>query len=77
MTTRERKIEFIEHQFAWGEDFKAIMTLFYRHGLEWLTDEQLNDIINDRLDEWKQIRRRNRKSREFYRTHSIMDGADL
>lgn len=78
-TTKARKIEFIEHQFSWGEDFKAIMTLFYRHGLEWLTDEQLDDIINDRLGEWKQMRRRNRENRKLYSSRSVMDfdGADL
>ena len=73
MTSKARKIEFIEHQFALGDAVAAVRCMFAREGLEWFTDEQLADIINYQVDEWKQMRQRSRKNREFYRTHSIMD----
>ena len=64
-TTRERKIEFIEHQFSYLEDERIMLSLFRRAGLDWLVDEQLEAIINEWLEVQKQTRRMNRQNREI------------
>ncbi|HEU4345755.1 MAG TPA: hypothetical protein VFU31_29755 [Candidatus Binatia bacterium] len=70
-TTRERKLKFLKDG---GLSLREGVTeMLAVRGDDWLTDEQIADLVRFLIDIQKDMQRRNRKNREFYRTHSIMD----
>lgn len=64
MTTRERKIEFIKRNFVHLRDEAIVMGLFRRKGLDWLFEEQLDEVISEWLVIHKQVQRLNRRNRK-------------
>lgn len=61
-TTRERQMKFIED---FGRD--ALKTgateMLASFGPDWLTDEQVLDIVRDKIDGWRTASRRNIRNR--------------
>ncbi|GLQ36711.1 hypothetical protein GCM10007908_03310 [Rhizobium albus] len=63
-TTRERRIRFIK-AFGTHALEKAISEAVYRLGAEnFLTDEQLDEIVQQQVADWRSTERSNRRSRE-------------
>jgi hypothetical protein len=61
-STRERKIKFIED---FGRDALriAVGEMLAMYGSDWLTDEQVLDIVRDRIADWRGASRRNIRNR--------------
>lgn len=64
MTTRDRKIDFIKSFGGPDAMLTAITEYYYQEGANWLTDEQLEVMVINRVEDWKQTQRRNRQNRE-------------
>ena len=62
MTTRERKVEFL-NGFGYGYLHKAVSEMFYARGEDWLTDEQLEDLTRAAISNWRATQRLNRRNR--------------
>lgn len=63
MTTRERKLKFIE-SFGQNAMIEAITQYFHLEGTNWLTDEQLEVMVRNRIEDWKRSQRMNRRNRK-------------
>jgi len=61
-STRERKTKFIED---FGRDALrvAVGEMLAMYGSDWLTDEQVLDIVRDRIADWRSASRRNIRNR--------------
>ena len=61
-STRERKIKFIED---FGRDALrgAVGEMLAMYGSDWLTDEQVLDIVQDRIAGWRRASRQNIRNR--------------
>jgi hypothetical protein len=68
-TTRERKIKFI-NSFGHNAMRTAVTEAYCRNGVDWLTDEQLDEIVRDQISNWKFTKRLNRRNREINRRSS-------
>jgi hypothetical protein len=64
-TGRSRKIDFIEASFSCEEDEKILIRLFREKGLDWLADNQLEDMISEWVDANKLRSRMNRQNRQL------------
>jgi hypothetical protein len=62
MTTRARKEKFIRG-FGSNAAKNAVLTLFYRYGLDMLTDEQLAEVTFDLVQDWRSASKRNAENR--------------
>lgn len=66
--TRDKKQDWLEGlQFV--NDCRPkflIETMLARHGLSWLTDEQIDDLTSEAVSTLRERHRRNRKNRRFY-----------
>lgn len=65
MSTRERKLRFLRD----GGEYvlrDAVMSAFIRHGPDWLTDEQLADMVRENVRDWRSRARRNREHCAHY-----------
>jgi len=60
--TRERQKRFIREGGS-NADKAAVMSLFYRYGLDMLTDEQLAEAVSIQVADWRDRERRNRANR--------------
>jgi hypothetical protein len=64
-TTRSRKIKFIND--GGPKAFETLMLeAFRQYGTAWLTDEQIDDMVHDQIDNWKRaqrVRHQNRRLR--------------
>jgi len=59
--TRERKLKFLKDC---GLDLrKGVAEMISQHGEDWLTDDQIDDIVRDEIDNWKRAQRMNRWNR--------------
>lgn len=65
MTTRERKLQFINQCGPFALE-KSVKAAFAQRGARWLTDEQLEDIASDLVSELRSQQRTSRRNREFY-----------
>ena len=65
-TTRARKISFIEG-FGTRALSEAVAAAFQRHGTDWLTDEQLEEITSRQLADFRSTARRHRQNRAILR----------
>lgn len=63
MATRERKIEFMESFGGRYTLTEAVTESFRRNGPDWLTDEQLDEIVRARIADWRFTERLNRENR--------------
>lgn len=61
--SRDKKIRFV-NEFGPFALMKAVEAAFRRSGPDWLTDEQLDEIVSQQVADWRSTRRRNRQSRE-------------
>lgn len=61
MATRERKIAFM-HEFGRNALINAVKEAFYRNGPDWLTDEQLDEIVRERIAAWRAAKRIDREN---------------
>lgn len=68
MTSRDRKIDFIEANLSHLEDEKIMISIFREKGLDWLSDNQLEDIIAEWVEADKLRSRMNRQNREVAET---------
>lgn len=61
-TTRERQLKFIE---GFGREALRIgvTEALVCFGPDWLTDEQVTDIVRDKIDDWRATSRRNIRNR--------------
>lgn len=62
MTTRERKERFMR-DFGSSALRDAVINAFDRDGADWLTDEQLDEIVNEAVRKWRFAQRLNRENR--------------
>jgi hypothetical protein len=63
MSTRERKLKFLKDC---GLDLRVgVAEMISLHGEDWLTDDQIIDIVRDQIDNWKRSQRMNRSNREI------------
>jgi hypothetical protein len=46
MTTRERKIEYIKEDGGNANIQRRVISMLTRHGTDWLTDEQIDDLFH-------------------------------
>lgn len=60
--TRERKEQFLL-SFGVSTPRKAVERLFARHGLDMLSDEQLDEVVSDVIADWRLRERMNRRNR--------------
>ena len=67
ITTRERKLDFIGDKYCL---YRAVDTMLMRKGTDWLTDEQLEDLVRMVLADRRSSDRFNRRNRE--RSRKIM-----
>jgi hypothetical protein len=58
--TRARKLKFIRDR---GRLLDAIASAFLRNGPDWLTEDQLNEIVFDEIERQRSAQKRNRKNR--------------
>jgi len=63
--SRTKRIRFINEAgpFAMRKAVEAAIT---RNGPDWLTDEQLAEIVSEQVLQYRRQARNNRKNREFY-----------
>ena len=66
MVSRTRKIRFI-NEFGTFALMKAVAAAFERNGPDWLTDEQLDEIVRQQVKDWRATARMNRRNRELVR----------
>lgn len=59
--SRSKKIRFV-NEFGPYALMKAVEAAFLRHGPDWLTDEQLDEITKQQISDWREQRRRHRQS---------------
>jgi hypothetical protein len=61
-STRERKIKFID---GFGRDSLrvGVTEALAQFGADWLTDEQITDIVRNKIDDWRYASRRNARNR--------------
>lgn len=65
-STRERKEQFI-NSFGDRAALDAVKTMISRHGLIWLTDEQINDITSDMAYDVMATTKHTIRNRPIYR----------
>jgi hypothetical protein len=73
MTTRERKIRFLE--CGYKSIRQAVYEMLFVKGPDWLTDEQIDDLTSKCVSDWRftqHFNMRNRKRRGI-NDHSRMD----
>jgi hypothetical protein len=59
--TRERKLKFLKDC---GLDLRnGVAEMISLHGADWLTDDQIVDIVRDQIDNWKRSQRMNLENR--------------
>lgn len=61
-STRERKIKFIE-DFGRDSLRVGVTEALAQFGTDWLTDEQITDIVRNKIDDWRYASRRNVRNR--------------
>lgn len=73
-TTRERKERFLRSFDANKSPLRTAITAIseriYRHGLDWLTDEQLTEITSDVVENAMSAHRRTMRNRNALRRAS-------
>lgn len=60
--SRTKKIRFVNEAGPYAM-LKAVEAMFFAHGPDWLTDEQLDQITAYHLEQWWSQRRRHRENR--------------
>lgn len=71
--TRERKLKFLKDG---GLDLRnGVAEMISLHGADWLTDDQIIDIVRDQIDNWKRTQRMNRQNREIASARRAGDAA--
>lgn len=68
VTTRTKRIRFI-NEFGTFALMKAVAAAFERNGPDWLTDEQLEEIVSEQVRQWRSQARRNRMNRQRIAAH--------
>ena len=58
--TRERKLQFILDR---GSLLQAIEQAYFRKGRDFLTEDQLNEIVSHEIESQRSAQRRNRQNR--------------
>lgn len=69
-TSREHNEQFIK-SFGTFADRDAVLALFRRYGLAMLTDEQLAEIVSDKVADCRRATRNNRNNRRIYAAHTL------
>lgn len=64
--SRTKKIRFI-NEFGTFALMKAVEAAFIRNGPDWLTDEQLDEIVTQQVKDRRRQQRWNRQNREHAR----------
>lgn len=64
-TSRNHNERFIR-SFSTFADRDAVLSLFRRYGLAMLTDEQLAEIVSDKVADYRRANRNNRSNRHIY-----------
>ena len=60
--TRERKLKFID-EFGKLTMLTLLEHAFIRRGPDWLTDEQIDDLVRYQIMDYRAAQRRNRQNR--------------
>jgi len=68
--SREHNEQFIK-SFGTFADRDAVLGLFRRYGLDMLTDEQLSEIVSDKVADCRRTTRNNRNNRRMYAAHTL------
>jgi hypothetical protein len=71
--TRERKLKFLKDGNLPLR--VGVIEMLAEHGADWLTDEQLKDLVRYLIDIEKQALRRHRKNREIASARRAGDAA--
>lgn len=61
-TTRDRQMKFIE-DFGRESLRTGVTEMLAAYGPDWLTDEQITDIVRDKIDGWRRASRNNIRNR--------------
>ena len=69
MSTRERKIRFIQGFGAYALH-RAVEQAFRQNGPDWLTDEQLDEIVHAQVADYRATQHRNMRNRAIARKAS-------
>lgn len=74
--TRERKIQFMR-DFSSSALLEAAVKAFRHHGPDWLTDEQLDEIVSQQVSEWRDTQRMNLRNRQIARKRAADARAEI
>ena len=66
MTTRDRQIEWIKAQNSGRIPTRAMTECVYQFGLNWFTDEQIEDMVRQQIGEWRRMVHMNIRNRKNY-----------
>lgn len=61
-TTRERKLKFLKDGNL--SLLLGVTEMIAQRGVDWLTDEQIADIVRDQISNLRRVQRMNRQNRE-------------
>lgn len=62
MTTRERKLKFLKDGGTSLQ--RRVLTMLSKHGADWLTDDQIDDLYRAEALAWERTQRMNAENRE-------------
>lgn len=65
-STRKRKITYIKSNVGMSEARFVVARLFDKHGFDWLSDEQLQQIVSESVSLQRLRQRMNRRNRSIY-----------
>lgn len=68
-TTRERQMKFIE-DFGRRSLETGVTEMLVKFGPDWLTDEQVTDIVQDKIEDWRSTSRRNIRNRAIQKARA-------
>ena len=66
MTSRERRIEWIKTQNSGRFPTRAMTECFYEFGLDWFTDDQIEDMLHQQIQEWRRMVKNNVRNRKMW-----------
>ena len=64
-TSREHNDQFIR-SFGTFADRDAVLAIFRRYGLAMLTNEQLAEVVSDKVADYRRTTKNNRNNRRIY-----------
>ena len=66
MTSRERRIEWIKTQNSGRFPSRAMTECVYEFGVDWFTDEQIEDMVRQQIGEWRRMVKNNVRNRKMW-----------